>query len=44
MQKLMEGVRSKNLSLIADNVNRKGVSAKRNKWARDKILSIKEKW
>ena len=42
--KLREGIRTKNLSLIADNVNRKDVSAERNKWARDKILSIKEKW
>ena len=42
--KLREGIRTKNLSLIADNVSRKDISAERNKWARDKILSIKEKW
>ena len=42
--KLYEGIRTRNLSLIADNVSRKDVSADRNKWARDKILSIKEKW
>ncbi|MBR5598678.1 MAG: hypothetical protein IKW39_01415 [Alphaproteobacteria bacterium] len=42
--KLREGIRTKNLSLIADNVSRKDVSADRNKWARNKILSIKEKW
>ena len=41
---LHRGIRTKNLSLIADNVNRKDVSIERNKWARDKILSIKEPW
>ena len=41
---LHEGIRTKNLSLIADNVNRKDVSKDRNKWAREKILSIREPW
>ena len=42
--KLREGIRTKNLTLIADNVSRKDISAERNKWAKDKILSIKEPW
>ena len=42
--KQREGIMTKNLSLIADNVSRKDISAERNKWTRDKILSIKEKW
>ena len=33
-----------NDGLIADNVNRKDVSKDRNKWAREKILSIREPW
>jgi hypothetical protein len=41
---LHKGIRTKNLTLITDNVSRKDVSIDRNNWAKNKILSIKQPW